>query len=76
MLGTEGPTTNEELIERLPFPNRQVESILHELEVRNVISVGFYRERTRRSSSSASMSIESRAALRMWWSTAASNPRC
>ena len=42
MLGTEGPTTNEELIERLPFPNRQVESILHELEVRNVISVGFY----------------------------------
>ena len=42
LLGSEGPKTLEELSERLPFPESQIESILHELEVRNIISVGFY----------------------------------
>ena len=42
LLGSEGPKTLEQLGERLPFPNAQIESILHELEVRNIISVGFY----------------------------------
>ena len=42
LLGSEGPKTLDELSERLPFPNNQIEAILHELEVRNVISVGFY----------------------------------
>ena len=42
LLGSEGPKTLEQLGERLPFPNAQIESILHELEVRNIISVGIY----------------------------------
>jgi ATP-dependent Lhr-like helicase len=42
MLGSEGPATGDTIYERLPFPQKQIDSILHELEVRNVISVGFY----------------------------------
>jgi ATP-dependent Lhr-like helicase len=42
LLGSEGPKTLEGLGERLPFQNAQIEAILHELEVRNIISVGFY----------------------------------
>ena len=42
MLGSEGPQTGDVLIERLPFPKPQIDKILHELEVRNVISVGFF----------------------------------
>ena len=44
MLGSEGPARGEEIIERLPFPQGQIDSILHELEMRNVISVGFYKQ--------------------------------
>ena len=44
MLGSEGPLTIETLLERLPFPRAQIESLLHELEVRNLIAVGFYRQ--------------------------------
>jgi ATP-dependent Lhr-like helicase len=42
MLGSEGPQTGDVLIDRLPFPKSQIDKILHELEVRNVISVGFF----------------------------------
>ena len=42
MLGSEGPSTGEEISGRLPFPQGQIDSILHELEIRNVISVGFF----------------------------------
>ena len=42
MLGSEGPRTGEKISARLPFPQGQIDSILHELEMRNVISVGFY----------------------------------
>jgi ATP-dependent helicase Lhr and Lhr-like helicase len=42
MLGSEGPTQSEAISGRLPFPQGQIDSILHELEMRNVISVGFF----------------------------------
>ncbi len=42
MLGSEGPKTSEEMVERLPFPQSLIERSLHELEGRNVISVGFF----------------------------------
>ena len=42
MLGSEGPSTGEDISKRLPFPQGQIDSILHELEIRNVISVGFF----------------------------------
>ena len=42
LLGSEGPATIEQLNERIPFPQSQIESILHELEIRNVVSVGFF----------------------------------
>ncbi|MGY8703968.1 MAG: hypothetical protein ACKVGY_06500, partial [Candidatus Poseidoniales archaeon] len=42
MLGSEGPKTAEELSARLPFPFFQVESILQELEIRNLVSIGFF----------------------------------
>ena len=42
MLGTEGPRTLAGISERLPFPEAQIESILHELEVRNIVTIGFY----------------------------------
>ena len=42
MLGSEGPKTSEEMVERLPFPQALIERALHELESRNVVSVGFY----------------------------------
>ncbi len=42
MLGSEGPQTTEQLAARLPFPSAQIESLLHELEVRNIVSIGFY----------------------------------
>ena len=42
MLGSEGPSQSEAISERLPFPQGQIDSILHELEMRNVISVGFF----------------------------------
>ena len=42
MLGSEGPRTGDGISSRLPFPQGQIDSILHELEMRNVISVGFF----------------------------------
>ena len=42
MLGSEGPKTSEEMVERLPFPQSLIERNLHQLEGRNVISVGFF----------------------------------
>ena len=42
MLGSEGPKTSDEMVERLPFPRTLIERALHELEGRNVISVGFF----------------------------------
>ena len=42
MLGSEGPQTLESLSERLPFPLGQVEAILQELEMRNLVSIGFF----------------------------------
>jgi len=44
MLGSEGPMTMAQLIDRLPFPERMIENLLHELEVRNVVTIGFYRQ--------------------------------
>ena len=44
LLGSEGPKPADVLVERLPFPKRQIEVILHELEVRNLLSVGFYKQ--------------------------------
>lgn len=44
MLGSEGPAMGDQISSRLPFPQGQIDSILHELEIRNVISVGFYRQ--------------------------------
>ena len=42
MLGSEGPKQSEDLETRLPFSKQLVDKILHELESRNVISVGFF----------------------------------
>jgi len=42
MLGSEGPQTIESLSGRLPFPSAQVESVLQELEMRNLVSIGFF----------------------------------
>ena len=42
MLGSEGPQTIESLSERLPFPTAQVEAVLQELEMRNLVSIGFF----------------------------------
>ena len=42
MLGSEGPQTAEALSERLPFPSAQVEAVLQELEMRNLVSIGFF----------------------------------
>ena len=42
ILGSEGPKTTESLHQRLPFPEKSVDRIVHELEARNVISVGFF----------------------------------
>ena len=44
MLGSEGPMLAETFAKRLPFPQGQIDSILNELEMRNVISVGFFRQ--------------------------------
>ena len=44
MLGSEGPLTSEIFEARLPLPKPQIEKILYELEMRNVISVGFFRQ--------------------------------
>ena len=44
MLGSEGPMTLASLSERLPFPQGQIESLLHELEVRNIVSIGFFKQ--------------------------------
>ena len=44
MLGSEGPKTADEMVERLPFTQLLIERALHELEGRNVVSVGFYRQ--------------------------------
>ncbi len=43
MLGSEGPQPLEKISDRLPFPKRMIENMLHELEVRNIVSIGFYR---------------------------------
>ena len=45
MLGSEGPRTLDKLAERLPFPRGQVESVLQELEMRNLVSIGFFLKR-------------------------------
>ncbi len=42
MLGSEGPKTADIIHNRLPFSEKAVDRILHELETRNVISVGFF----------------------------------
>jgi ATP-dependent Lhr-like helicase len=42
MLGSEGPHTAEGLEERLPFPRQMVERAIHQLESRNVITIGFF----------------------------------
>jgi len=42
MLGSEGPRKLEDLVERLPFPKGQVEAVLQELEMRNLVSIGFF----------------------------------
>ena len=42
MLGSEGPQTLDNLADRLPFPRGQVESVLQELEMRNLVSIGFF----------------------------------
>ena len=42
MLGSEGPQTADQLEERLPFPRTMVERTIHQLETRNVISIGFF----------------------------------
>ena len=42
MLGSEGPQTSEELSSRLPFPTAQVDAVLQELEMRNLVSIGFF----------------------------------
>ena len=42
MLGSEGPQTLDQLSGRLPFPLGQVESVLQELEMRNLVSIGFF----------------------------------
>ncbi len=44
MLGSEGPMTLAAISERLPFPQGQIESLLHELEVRNIVSIGFFKQ--------------------------------
>ena len=44
MLGSEGPMTLAALSNRLPFPEAQIESLLHELEVRNIVSIGFFKQ--------------------------------
>jgi hypothetical protein len=44
MLGSEGPQTGDLLSNRLPFPRNMVDRILLELETRNVLSVGFYKQ--------------------------------
>ena len=44
MLGSEGPKMADEIENRLPFSKELVDRILHELESRNVISVGFYKQ--------------------------------
>ena len=42
MLGSEGPRTLEAIAERLPFPKAQVDDALQELEMRNLVSIGFF----------------------------------
>lgn len=44
MLGSEGPKTTEGLVSRLPFPESLIERVLQNLETRNVISVGFFKQ--------------------------------
>ena len=44
MLGSEGPKMSDDIEKRLPFSKELVDRILHELESRNVISVGFYKQ--------------------------------
>ena len=42
MLGSEGPRTLDLIAERLPFPKAQVDAALQELEMRNLVSIGFF----------------------------------
>ena len=44
MLGSEGPKMSDDIENRLPFSKELVDRILHELESRNVISVGFFKQ--------------------------------
>ncbi|DAC61840.1 MAG TPA: hypothetical protein D7I02_04970, partial [Candidatus Poseidoniales archaeon] len=42
MLGSEGPQVSDSLCGRLPFPKAQVEAVLQELEMKNLVSIGFF----------------------------------
>ena len=42
MLGSEGPQTADALSSRLPFPSAQVDAVLQEMEMRNLVSIGFF----------------------------------
>ena len=42
LLGSEGPQTGDDLEARLPFSRKILDRIVHELEMRNVLSVGFF----------------------------------
>ena len=42
MLGSEGPQVSDSLSSRLPFPKAQVEAVLQELEMKNLVSIGFF----------------------------------
>ena len=44
LLGSEGPQTLDDIVERFPFPKTMIENILHELEVRNIVTIGFYKQ--------------------------------
>lgn len=42
MLGSEGPRTLDAISDRLPFPKAQVDAALQELEMRNLVAIGFF----------------------------------
>ena len=62
MLGSEGPRTLDAIAERLPFPKAQVDAALQELEMRNLVSIGFFTQTEEESTSSDSTSTGSLAA--------------
>ena len=58
MLGSEGPQVSDSLSSRLPFPKAQVEAVLQELEMKNLVSIGFFTKLMRVNTFSALMNIE------------------